>query len=139
METGELMEIYNEQMQRIEKPDMALGWLEEAVRIVHHAAIEGIEEKWHYEVAAEYANGGKDVRRVVDVPGVQAKATWEEKIPILIYHPFTQEELAQQEEEKNRPTIQQRMDRMEEAVQALSGRFEEMIKLIAAQWTQKGA
>ena len=67
------MEIYNEQMERIENPDLALGWLEDTVRIIRQEAIEGVEDIWHYETAAEYSNGGRDVVRVIDIPGVEAK------------------------------------------------------------------
>ena len=133
------MEIYNEQMQRMEKPDMALGWLENSVRVIRHAAIKGIEEKWHYEIAAQYPNGGKDLRKVVDIPGVEAKEAWDEEVPIVIYHPFTEEELAKQEEERNRPTMQARMERMETLIHTLSSRFDEMLRMIAAQHAQKGA
>ena len=28
-----------------------------------------VEEKWHYEVIREYPNGGKDVKKVIDVEG----------------------------------------------------------------------
>ena len=30
----------------------------------------------HYETVAEYPNGGRDVRKVIDVPGVPAQAAW---------------------------------------------------------------
>lgn len=107
------MEIYNEQMELIEDPDLSLGWLENTVRIEHHAEVEAVPEVWHYEVIAEYQNGGKDVVRVIDVPGVEAQDAWDEKIPIQIYHPFTQEELEAIEAEKNRPTQEQRIAALE--------------------------
>lgn len=110
------MEIYDEKMERIENPDLNLGWLEDTVRRVMHEAVEGAEEIWHYETVAEYPNGGRDVRKVIDVPGTEAREAWEESLPIQIYHPYTQEELDGMEAEKNRPTPEERLLRMEEAI-----------------------
>ena len=38
-----MMEIYNANMERIESPDLSLGWLEESTRIQHHDAVDGVE------------------------------------------------------------------------------------------------
>lgn len=123
-----MMEIYNEKMERIEAPDLELGWLEETVRLVHHAGVEAIEERWHYETTAEYPNGGRDLRRVIDAPGIQAKPAWEEEIPIQIYHAYTAAELEEKRQEAAKPTLEARMGRMEEAMQRLSGMIEEAVK-----------
>ena len=109
-------EIYNANMEPVEAPDFSKGWLEPSTRTVHHEAVEGVTEEWHYETIAEYPNGGKDVRRVIDVPGVEAKDAWDEVIPIQIYHPYTQEELDEMEAAKNRPTQEQRIAALEEAL-----------------------
>lgn len=113
------MEIYNEAMERIENPDLSLGYLKPGTRTEHHEAIEGVEEKWHYETIAEYPNGGKDIAKVIDVPGVEAKAAWDEEIPIQIYIPYTQEELDRIEEEKNKPTQEERIAQLEAALTAI--------------------
>lgn len=109
-----MTEIYNQNMERIENPDIALGYLTPSTRTVHHEAISGVEEKWHYETIAEYPNGGKDIRKVIDVPGVEAKAAWNEEIPIQIYIPYTQEELDRMEAERNKPTMEDRLAALEE-------------------------
>ena len=106
-------EIYNEQMEPIENPDLTLGCLRPGTRTVHHEAVEGIEEVWHYETVAVYENGGMDVRRVVDEPGVEAMPAWDEEIDIQIYHPYTQEELERMEEERSRPTMEDRLETLE--------------------------
>lgn len=106
-------EIYNEQMEHIENPDLSLGYMTDSVRTVHHEAVEGVTEVWHYETVAEYPNGGKDVHKVVDVPGVEAKAAWDEEIPIQIYVTYTQEELDRIEAERNNPTTEQRVELLE--------------------------
>ena len=104
------MEIYNENMERIEHPDLTLGYIKPSTRTEHHEAVMGVQEVWHYETVTEYPNGGKDVKKVVDVPGVEAKPAWDEEIPIQIYMPYTQEELDRMEKERNRPT---QLDRIE--------------------------
>lgn len=121
MEAGELMEIYNEKMERMETPDLTAGWLEEQVRTVYHAAVEAVGEIWHHEVIAEYPNGGRDVCRVIDRPGIEARDAWEEKVEIWIYHPYTAEELADREQ---RPTIEDRLIKLEEKMALLNGRME---------------
>lgn len=104
------MEIYNENMERIENPDLKLGHLKPGIRTEHHEAVQGVQEVWHYETIAEYQNGGKDIRKVIDVPGVAAKPAWDEEIAIQIYVPYTQEELERIEAEKNAPTQLDRID-----------------------------
>lgn len=107
------MEIYNESMERIENPDLSLGYLTTSTRTLHHEAVEGVNEVWHHEVVAEYPNGGKDVKKVIDVPGVQAREAWDEEIEIQIYHPYTQEELDAIEAERNKPTQEERIAALE--------------------------
>ena len=108
------MEIYNGNMERIENPDLSLGYLTPGKRTEHHAAVQGVTEQWHYETVAEYPNGGKDIRRVVDVPGVEAREAWDEEIAIQVYTPYTQEELDRMEAERNKPTTEQLLAALEE-------------------------
>lgn len=108
------MEIYNQEMERIENPDLSLGYLNPSTRTEHHEAVKGVEEQWHYETIREYPNGGKDIRKVIDVPGVQAQDAWDEEIPIQIYVPYTQEELDRMESERNKPTQEERIAALEE-------------------------
>lgn len=107
-------EIYNENMERIKNPDLTLGYLKSGTRVEHHNAVEGVTEVWHYKTIAEYPNGGKDVCKVIDVPGVIAQAAWDEEIPIQIYVPYTQEELDRMEAERNKPTMTDRLIALEE-------------------------
>lgn len=138
MEAGELMEIYNEQMERIKSPDLKLGWLEDATRTIEHAAVEAVEEIWHYEIVAQYPNGGTEVCRVIDVPGVEAKAAWTETVDIQIYHPYTPEELAAMEEERSRPTNEERLRRLENAMDALGEKLDEAHAWIMTLVSAKG-
>ena len=120
------MEIYNGNMERIENPDLSLGYLTTGKRTEHHAAVQGVAEQWHYETVAEYPNGGKDIRRVVDVTGVEAREAWDEEITIQIYTPYTQEELDRMEAERNRPNTKERLANLEETLAA----YEDMLLMM---------
>lgn len=126
------MEIYNMSMERIENPDLALGYLKPGVRTEHHEAVEGVTEVWHYETVAEYPNGGKDIRKVIDVPGVAARDAWDEDIPIQIYVPYTQEELDRMEAERNKPTTEERIQQLEAQNETLLECLLEMSEIVYA-------
>ena len=97
------MRILNELNIEINNPDLNLGKLvEEKFLVAHHEAIEAVEEQSHYEVIATYPNGGKDVQKVIDVEGVEAKEAWDEYEDILRYTPYTETELILREYEKKR-------------------------------------
>ena len=116
------MEIYNENMELIKNLDLSIGYLKDSTRIEHHDAIEGVEEQGHYEVIAEYENGGKDVEWIVDVPYVMAQSAWDEEIPIQIYVLYTQEELDAIEAIKNTPTMEERIEALENENKELKAR-----------------
>ena len=108
------MRILDENNVEITAPDLTLGHLvEEEVFVAHHPAVEAVREQWHYETVYEYLNGGKDVVKVVDVPGVEAKDAWDEYETIKRYVPYTEEELAALEEARNKPTLESRVETLE--------------------------
>ena len=125
-------EIYNEQMERIEQPDLTLGYLRPGTRTEHHEAVEGVQEVWHYETVAEYPNGGKDVQKVVDIPGVEAKAAWDEDVPIQIYVPYTQDELDRIDAERNKPTTEERIQQLEAQNETMLECLLEMSEIVYA-------
>lgn len=87
------MRIIDENGNEILNPDYTKGYTtEEEIFIAHHDAIPGVEEVWHYEVVREYPNGGKDVERVIDVPGVPAQDEWDEYETILRWHWYLEPE-----------------------------------------------
>ena len=110
------MKIIDENGAAIEAPDLALGYLVDDTEPVEHPAVEGVEEVSHYETVTEYPNGGRDVRKVIDVPGVPAQAAWTEQVPIKRYIRYTAEELAVQEEARKK---QEAKDKLPETVAAL--------------------
>lgn len=110
------MKIIDETGSVVENPDLTLGYLTGSTEEVTHPAVEGVEEQWHWETVTEYPNGGKDVQKVVDRPGVQAQEEWVEKVPIQKYIRYTAEELAAQEEARKK---QEAKDKLPETVAAL--------------------
>ena len=96
------MKILDETGAVIESPDLTLGYLTGDTEEIAHPAVEGVEELFHYETVAEYPNGGKDVRRVIDVPGVPGREAWTEQVPVQKYLRYTAEELAAQKEERKK-------------------------------------
>ena len=108
------MRILDENNVEITAPDLSLGRLvEEEVFVAHHPAVEEVPEQWHYETIAEYPGGGKDVARVVDVPGTEPREAWDEYETIRRYVLYTEAELAAMEEERNRPTLESRVETLE--------------------------
>ena len=81
--------------------NLELGYLQlETIISEHHEATEEVEEVGHYEIIAEYPNGGKDVKWVIDVPYEDAKEAWDEYEDIQRYILYTEEQLAAKEAER---------------------------------------
>lgn len=114
------MDMYDEQGNPVTDYDPTKGRLEMQKRIHHHEAVEAVEEQGHWETVAEYPEtGGKDVQWVVDVPGVEAREAWDEEETYWLYIPYTEEELAQMEADRNQPTPEERVKELEEALELL--------------------
>lgn len=114
------MDMYDEQGNPVTDYDPAKGRLEMQKRIHHHEAVEAVEEQGHWETVAEYPEmGGKDVQWVVDAPGVEAREAWDEEETYWLYIPYTEEELAQMEADRNQPTPEERVKELEEALELL--------------------
>lgn len=114
------MDMYDEQGNPVTDYDPAKGRLEMQKRIHHHEAVEAVEEQGHWETIAEYPEtDGKDVQWVVDVPGVEAREAWDEEETYWLYIPYTEEELAQMEADRNQPTPEERVKELEEALELL--------------------
>lgn len=96
------MKIIDETGAVVENPNLTLGYLTTSTEEITHPAVEGVEEQWHWETVTEYPNGGKDVQKIIDVPGVPAQAAWTEQVPVQRYIRYTEEELAAQEEERKK-------------------------------------
>ena len=102
---------------KLEDIDLNAGKLVDETITVHHDAVEGVEEVSHVEVLKEYYETGpdgepvldedghkivfgKDVKTIIDVPGVEAKPAYDEQEEIQRYIPYTPEELDKIAKEK---------------------------------------
>ena len=95
--------------------DFTKGHMVENKEIVRHASVQGVSEVGHYETIAEYPNGGKDVKWVIDIPSVTAADAWDEEKITQVYTLYTAAELA--EIEANRvPSIEARTSALESAL-----------------------
>lgn len=111
------------------EPDLEAGYLVEDVQIIHHDAVEGTAPQWHREtaklpdgsLAIYYRDGkeiGRDMVKVIDVPGVDPQPAWDEEVPVMCYIRYTAEELAQREKEKQE--AQQRQDALDKLPETLA-------------------
>lgn len=97
------MKIYNQdKTQILEEYDLELGKLVKDTITIKHPEIKAVEEKGHYETVTEYKNGGKDVKWVIDVAGVEYQPAHKETKEIYVYVPYTDKELKNIQIEKLR-------------------------------------
>ena len=112
------MKILDETGAVVENPDLTLGYLTNDTQPLEHPAQEAVAEVAHYETVAEYPGGGRDVRKVIDVPGVPAQAAWTEQVPIQKYIRYTAEELAAQEEARKKAEAREKLPETVAALRA---------------------
>ena len=103
------MKILDETGAVLESPDLMLGYLTDDTEPLAHPAQEAVAEIAHYETVAEYPSGGRDVRKVVDVPGAAAKAAWTEQVPIKRYVRYTAAELDAREQARKEQEAQAKL------------------------------
>lgn len=114
------MKILDETGAVITSPDLTAGYLSADTEAVEHPAQDAVEELSHYETVAEYPNGGKDVRKVIDRAAVPAAPAWTEQLPIQRYIRYTAEELARREKEQQEARQQQEaLDNLPQTLEAL--------------------
>ena len=124
------MKIIDSNGNPIEAPDLTKGYLKQETQTIHHDAVAGVEEVSHYETIAEYPNGGKDVRKAVDMPGVAAREAYDEEVEVQRYVLYTTEELAAQEKARKEAEEKAQLPTAEERLAALEAA---MLDLLAAQ------
>jgi hypothetical protein len=124
------MKIIDSNGNLIEAPDLTKGYLKQETQTVHHDAVTGVEEVSHYETIREYPNGGKDVKKVVDVKAVPAQGAYDEKVEVQRYVLYTADELAAQEKARKEAEEKAQLPTAEERLAALEAA---MLDLLAAQ------
>lgn len=126
------MRIFDEQDRLLDSYDETKGRLvEDRLLICHHAAVEAVKEEGHWEVVAEYPNGGTDVEWVVDVPGVQASDEWDEYENIWRYVLFTEDELAVEQEKQSKAEKESNLQKRIQALLDTAVTWDELAAAIA--------
>lgn len=91
------MRIFNEtKTQEIQKENVDYSKYKLAqtkLFVKHHEAVAEVKEQSHYETLKEYENGGKDVKKVIDVEYVAPKEAFDEYEDILYLVPLTNDEI----------------------------------------------
>lgn len=88
------MKVYNQDKSQILTDyDLEKGHLEQDTIITVIPEQKAINEVSHYEVIAEYPNGGKDVKKVIDIQGQDYVPEHTEVEQIQVYIPYTADEL----------------------------------------------
>ena len=102
------MRVFNEdKTKELFEFDITKGYLKDDELIVHIPEQDEVQEQFHYEIIKEYENGGKDVKRIVDVefePYIPAR---DEIEPIQVYVLYTEEELFKINAEKTISELKQ--------------------------------
>lgn len=136
------MKIIDSSGVEIATTDLTKGYLKQETQTVHHDAVAGVEEVSHYETEtlpdgtpaiyydADGREKGRDVRKVVDVPGVDPQPAWDEEVPVQRYILYTAEELAAQEKARKEAEKKAQLPTAEERLAALKAA---MLDLLAAQ------
>jgi hypothetical protein len=88
------MDVYNKaKTKKLDTYDLEKGYLKEDTLTIHLDEVQAVEEQGHEEIIAEYPNGGKDVRYVIDVEGVAYQPAQDIEQAIYVYIPYTKAEL----------------------------------------------
>lgn len=109
------MKIYDEAWNELTEPDLSLGRLEPARRLVaHHEAVPGrpAEYGWQVLEGTEDLHPGGLRQQVETRPAVPAQEAWDEYEDCQVYRPYTAAELA----ELDRPGLEERMAAVEGAM-----------------------
>lgn len=111
------MKILDETGAVITSPDLTAGHLVDDTETVEHPAQAAVEELSHYETVAEYPNGGKDVRKVIDRAAVPAAPAWTEQLPVRRYIRYTAEELAAQDAARKKAEAREKLPERVDALE----------------------
>lgn len=90
------MKIYNQDLTLELQQDLldySLGYLKDCEKEIYFPEQKEVQEQGHYEVVAEYENGGKDVQWVIDQEYTAAREEYTEIEHYQVYIPFTEAHL----------------------------------------------
>ena len=85
--------VYNADKTKIlDSYDLNSGYLKKDTILVHIDEVKEVKEQGHYDILKEYPNGGKEVKWIIDVPGVEYQPSKDTEEDILVYVEYTQKE-----------------------------------------------
>lgn len=93
------MKVYNqEKTQILTEYNLDIGRLKPDTIEINHPEVQAVEVQFHYETIKEYYNDdgsvkGSDVKKIIDVEGVEYQPARTEVIDIHVYIPYTPDEL----------------------------------------------
>jgi len=90
--------------------DLNLGYLKEDVITKSYPEVLAVKEQGHYETINTYANGGKSVKWVVDIPAVSYQPAKIETEKIHVYITYSSDELAKKSKQKEIHDLQNWFD-----------------------------
>lgn len=91
-----MKKIYNQDLtQELQQDllDYSLGYLKDCEKEIYIPEQKEVQATGHYEVVAEYENGGKDVQWIIDQEYIAARKEYTEIEQYQIYIPFTEAHL----------------------------------------------
>lgn len=106
------MRIFNEnKTQELlrENCDSTKGKFESDTLTTHIVGQQEVKEQWHYETIREYSNGGKDIKKVIDVKYQPFIAEHDETEKILVYKSYTEDELKVMEIQRRIGDLKQKL------------------------------
>lgn len=114
------MDVYDKtKTKKLTSYDLRKGYLKPDTLTIHHEATREIKEVFHYITIAEYPNGGRDRKKIIDIPYAPAKPAYDEPQNILVYIPYTKDQLEEIKLNKlrtDRISILDAFDKWEKAV-----------------------
>lgn len=102
------MRIFNEnktiELQQ-EHLDFKKGYLKQDILTNHIPYKTGVKEQSHYETIKKYDNGGEVVKKIVDIEGQPEILEHTEEEQIMVFMPYTAEEIKQHELQEEYNTL----------------------------------
>ena len=115
------MKIYNQDKTQVlneDEIDFEKGYTKpDKIFVAHHEAMEAVEEVSHYETIAEYSNGGKEVKKIIDRPKTAAKDAYDEYENILVYMPYSEDELKARADKKRYAILKEELVKIKEDIE----------------------
>ena len=112
------MKVYDTNGNELKEYNLNIGYLMPSTKTEYHEEVKPIEEVYEIE-EKHYPNGGISRRKIIIQEAVEGKAAWEEEVNIYVYTLYTEEELKKIKEEREKPTMEERVKQLEEALTAL--------------------